>query len=123
MVQNWEKSYSYAEVTRCKPWRRSHADALWSVLHRCQARTHQAVGECGDELNAYTSFLTASTTLENPVFGFSPRKAYEAPPPTKPEQDRAALEKQDDERRAAKRKAIIDTFGQGQFIPATTQDH
>lgn len=123
MVKGWEKNYSYDEVTRCKPWRRSHADALYATLRRCQVRTKQAVGECGDELNAYTSFVAASTTVENPVFGSHPRKAYPAAPVPETEDQRATLEKRDDERRAAKRQAIIDSFGQGKFIPATTQEH
>lgn len=119
MVEHWEKNYSFDEVSGCKPWRKARANGLYATLRRCEIRTKSEVGECGDETEAYSAFLTDSEIVENPPFGFNPHKAFSSSP-TQSASSSQIEQKDEADRRAKRRQQIIDSFAQGTYTPASS---
>ena len=121
MVDRWGRSsWTDDQINGCAEWRKDHSTELWAKLELCKDRTHDAEGACDQEMYSYTGFISAAAMVEPSPFTYTAHGLLMPPAPKGPtDAERiAAEERRDAARRAARKKAIIEEFANGDVIPA-----
>src|SRR5665213_1854973 len=113
IMDNWANKWDVTEVESCHAWKIKKENELDANVKRCELRTHNEVGECSNEVNAYATLLTHWTIVSEPP-AIKPAKGLIGPPAAYPSAEQQAVqERADAARRAARKKAIINSFGNG----------